>query len=178
MADHDRDWRADLVTAYPDLFHPEGDPPHAQGWPWVDDGWEDLLMRACRRIRAAVRAAGGSFAVTQIKEKYGTLRLYWTGSLSPEAAARVEEAVDLAEARSAVTCETCGEPGALYGGRWVTTRCAEHAEGRRPIAGQPGDDVQVIERVVGRRRNVLRRRYDRESDAFIYVSPPSRGRGE
>lgn len=72
MADRDRDWRADLVTAYPDLFHPVGDPPHAQGWPWVDEGWEDLLMRACWRIRAAVRADGGSFAVGRYFGNRGT----------------------------------------------------------------------------------------------------------
>jgi hypothetical protein len=70
-----------------------------------------LLERACVRIRAAVQADGGSFQLTQIKEKYATLRAYWHGALSPEADARVEEAVDLAEARSAVSCEICGEPG-------------------------------------------------------------------
>lgn len=172
MADRTRDWRADLVTAYPDLFNPTaGDPPTARGWPWVSDGWWDLLQRACDRIRRAVQADGGSFEVTQIKEKFGTLRFYWAGSLSPAAAARVEEAIDLAEARSAVTCEICGEPGLLHGGRWVTTRCAQHAEGRRAIEARPGDDIHVIERVVGKRRNVLRRRYDRESDSFVEVEP-------
>jgi hypothetical protein len=106
-----------------------------------------LLERACVRIRAAVQADGGSFQLTQIKEKYATLRAYWHGALSPEADARVEEAVDLAEARSAVSCEICGEPGLLHGPGWFTTRCAAHAEGRKPIEAQPGDDIQVIERV-------------------------------
>ena len=93
MAMHSADWRRALVEAYPDLFHPHGHPPVAQGWPEVGDGWEDLLRRACGRIREAVRADGGSFLTTQIKEKYGTLRFYWQGSLSPEAAAHVEEAI-------------------------------------------------------------------------------------
>jgi len=43
------------------------------------------------------------------KEKYATLRFYWEGALSPEANAKVEEIIDLAEARSACTCEVCGE---------------------------------------------------------------------
>ncbi|WP_426434092.1 hypothetical protein [Bradyrhizobium genosp. P] len=171
MADRVRDWRADLVAAYSDLFDPTaGDPPTARGWPYVDEGWRDLLERACVRIRTAVQADGGSLHVTQIMEKYGTLRFYWAGSLSPEANARVEEAIDLAEARSAVTCEICGEPGVLYGGRWVTTRCANHAEGRRPVQSEPGDQIYVFERVVGNRQDVLHRRYDREGDGFIDVT--------
>jgi hypothetical protein len=124
---------------------------------------------ACVRIWAAVQAHGGSFRATQIKEKYGTLRFYWDGDLSPRAAARVEEAIDLAEARSAVTCEICGQPGVLHGGRWVTTRCAQHAEGRRPVQTEAGDQIYVFERVVGQRRNILHRRYDRESDSFVDV---------
>lgn len=171
MADRSRDWRADLVTTYADLFQPVGDPPRAQGWPSVDDGWEDLLARACWRIRAAVLADGGSFHTIQVKEKFGTLRFYWEGDLSPETAAKVEEAVDLAEARSAVTCEVCGGPGRLHGGRWVTTRCGAHAEGRRPVRVQPGDDTYVFERVVGKRRSILHGRYDRESDTFVDVAP-------
>ncbi|MHC2462430.1 hypothetical protein [Bradyrhizobium embrapense] len=173
MADHTRDWRADLVTAYPDLFDPTAsDPPAARGWPWVEKGWRDLLERACVRIRAALEAEGGTFHATQIKEKFGTLRFYWEGTLSPRASARVEEAVDLAEARSAVTCEICGEPGVLHGDRWVTTRCSKHAEGRRPIETDPDDGIYVFERVVGTRREVRHRRYDRETDSFIDVDLP------
>jgi hypothetical protein len=174
MADRVRDWRTDLVTAYSDLFHPHGDPPTARGWPSVSDGWRDLLERACVRIRAAVQADAGTFHAAQIKEKFGTLRFYWEGALSQEAMALVEEAIDLAEARSACTCEICGEPGRLYGG-WVTTRCEAHAEGRRPIAAQPGDDIQVVERIVGKRRSVRRRRYDRETDTFKDIDPSSLG---
>ncbi|WP_128921297.1 hypothetical protein [Bradyrhizobium nanningense] len=37
----------------------------------------------------------------QIKQKYGTLYVYWDGTLSPEADALVEEAIALAEASSA-----------------------------------------------------------------------------
>ena len=175
MAGVVRNWRKDLIQAFPDLFHPVGDPPAAQGWPSVGDGWRDLLERACVRIRAAVQADGGSFQFTQIKQKYGTARLYWEGALSPEADARVEEAIDLAEARSAVTCEICGEEGRLYGPGWLTTRCAQHAEGRPPVEARPGDDIQVIERIDGGGRRTLRRQYDRDSDSFVDVDPSSAG---
>jgi hypothetical protein len=174
MAERGPNWRADLVTTYADLFHPAGDPPTAQGWPYIGEGWRDLLERACIRIRAVVQAGGGAFKFTQIKEKYGSARLYWTGTLSPEASDKVEEAIDLAEARSASTCDVCGELGRLYGGGWVTTRCATHAEGRQPVEARPGDDFHVIERIVGgRRRSLRRRRYDRDSDSFVDADPES-----
>jgi hypothetical protein len=171
------DWRQQLVEAHPDLFHPPADDPRAaQASPECGEGWRDLLERAFARIRAAVRADGGSFKVTQIKEKYGTLRLYWEGSLSSEADAMVEEAIDLAEARSASTCEICGEAGQLYGPGWLATRCAAHAEGRRPVEIRPGfENIHIEERFVGDRRVVRCRRYDRETDSFIDVDPSSLG---
>lgn len=69
-------WRLELVESYPDLFHPVCDPPAAQGWPFVDNGWRGLLARACARIRTAVQAKGETFRATQIKETFGTL-FYW-----------------------------------------------------------------------------------------------------
>jgi hypothetical protein len=171
-----RDWRIELVLAYPELFHPVGDPPAATGWPSVGDGWRDLLERACARIRAAVRADGGAFHATQIKEKYGTLRFYWEGALSREAEAAVDEATELAEARSACTCEICGAEGRLYGPGWLTTRCTAHTEGRQPVEIKPHlQNVHIEGRIVGGQRVVRCRRYDRATDSFIEIPPGSLG---
>jgi hypothetical protein len=169
------DWRAELIEAHPDLFHPPVDDPRvAQGSPECGEGWRDLLERAFARIRAAVQVDGGSFKITQIKEKYATLRLYWKGALSPEADAQVEDAVDLAEARSACTCELCGEEGRLYrAGGVLMTRCADHAQGSA-VEIRPGfENIHIEERFVGDRRVVRCRRYDRETDSFIDVDPSS-----
>ena len=81
----ERDWRDELVLAYPDLFHPAGDPPAVQAVPDVGDGWRDLLERACARIPVATQADGGTFKATQIREKFGTLRFDRDGRLSPVA---------------------------------------------------------------------------------------------
>jgi hypothetical protein len=176
MAGVVRDWRVELVGAYHDLFHPVGDLPAAQGWPEVGDGWRDLLQRACTRIRTAVQADGGTFHATQIKEKYGTLRFYWDGALSSAADGWVLEAIALAEARSACTCEICGEPGRLHGPGWLTTRCPAHAEARTPVEIRPGfENVRIEERYVGDRCVVRCRRYDRETDSFSDFDPASLG---
>lgn len=170
-------WRAALIEAYPDLFRSSsGSPGMSQGLPECGDGWQNLLQRACARIRTAVAVDGGSFRATQVKEKFGTLRFYWDGSLSAEADALVEHAIDLAEARSACTCETCGEEGRLYRkGGWLLTRCAAHAEGNLVESEARFANVQVMERIVAKRREVLARRYDRATDSFISIDPRSLG---
>ncbi|MCA1411719.1 hypothetical protein I6F30_11285 [Bradyrhizobium sp. NBAIM20] len=54
---------------------------------------------------------------------------------------------------------------------WLTTRCEARAEGLRPIAAaQPGDDIQVMV-CSRRRRQALRRHYNRETDVFVDVGP-------
>lgn len=172
-----RDWRFELIEAHAGLFGSVDDPPRAQGWPEVGEGWRDLLDRMCVRIRAAVQAGDATFKFSQIKEKYGTLRVYWDGTLSSSANARVEEAIALAEARSACTCEVCGDEGRLYEAGYVLmTRCTAHAQGR-PVESRPGgDNIYIVHRLADRRiRSVQCRRYDRETDSFLDVDPRDLG---
>jgi len=60
--------------------------------------------------------------VSQVKEKFGTLRFYYDGG---------DECIDgmvrMAEAMSAVTCEVCGDAGQLRGRGWYYTSCDKHA---------------------------------------------------
>lgn len=176
MARSEGDWRGALVRANPDLFHPAGDPAAVQAFPGVGDGWRDLLDRACARIRTAILADGGTIQATEIKEKCGALRFYWDGTLSPVAASRVKELVDLAEARPACTCEVCGEVGQPYGNRWLTTRCMAHANELSPVEVRRGfENMLIEERFAGDRRVMRCRRYDRESDSFIEVDPTAFG---
>ncbi|WP_240543261.1 hypothetical protein [Bradyrhizobium canariense] len=166
-----------LVEAYPDLFRPPVSIPEgAQGWPEAADGWQDLIERACQRIRAAL-SEGDRFHFQQIKQKYGTLRIYWTGRLSAATEHRVLEVIDLAEARSACTCELCGNEGSLYrSGGVLMTRCAEHSQGRQ-VEIRPGfENLLVVYRFVdGRLRAVRCRRYERANDLFEEVDPAGQG---
>lgn len=174
MARSVRDWRNALVEAHPRLFHvAAGKPGTVQGYPECGEGWRDLLDRACIRVEAAL-ANGGTFTAEQIKQKLGTLRFYWGGCLSTEAEAKVEEAIDLAEARSACTCETCGKVGRLFhdNGCYLTA-CDQHAKGH-PVAEKPGWENITIARVVGHSSKtviVKRRRYVRETDSFVDADP-------
>jgi hypothetical protein len=166
-----QNWRIEFMEAHPRLFW--GAP---QGYAECGDGWRDLLERCCVRIEAAL-TEGDQFTAEDIKSKYGTLRFYWGGRLSDAAKAQVEEAIELAEARSACTCETCGAPGRLYDrGGWLATVCPEHARGE-PVPIEAGrENLRIVGRLVeGRLRIVSCRRYDRDADAFVDVDPATVG---
>ena len=60
--------------------------------------------------------------VTQVKEKFGTLRFYTHGTTDEQHAY-----ITFAECMSASTCEVCGARGRRRGHMWVRTRCREHA---------------------------------------------------
>ncbi|GLR98972.1 hypothetical protein ACVIU7_005480 [Bradyrhizobium liaoningense] len=112
--------------------------------------------------------------ILQIKEKYGTLRVYWCGKLSQHSRQGVEWVVALAEARSATTCEQCGEEGRLYrAGAVPMTRCLAHAKGQSVPIKAGLENVHIVQKVVDGRLTVACRRYDRDTDSFIDVGPLS-----
>jgi hypothetical protein len=53
---------------------------------------------------------GGLLRFTQIEDKYGTARLYWEGALSEEAEQKVDEAINLAQARSPASASSAANP--------------------------------------------------------------------
>jgi hypothetical protein len=58
---------------------------------------------------------------SQVKEKFGTLRFYYTGGDDV-----IDGMVQMAEAMSSVTCEECGASGKTNDGGWLSTRCEAH----------------------------------------------------
>ena len=61
----------------------------------------------------------------QVKEKFGTLRFYYTGGDD-----YIDGMVSLAESLTGVTCESCGNVGERRGGGWVHTYCTPCEEAR------------------------------------------------
>lgn len=105
---------------------------------WFPPGWLELMRQLCSQLDASLDDAQvARFEVTQVKEKFGTLRFYFAvdgrGSLNvdvlsaqghqrfetvPRLSAdfplqRVNELIKAAEAQSAVTCAICGAAGVL-----------------------------------------------------------------
>jgi hypothetical protein len=95
------------------------------------DGWFEILNQLMGNIQHHIdwrnkkEEVVTQVTLDQVKEKFGTLRFYYTGGDDI-----IDGMVRMAESMSGVTCETCGSPGQRRGGGWVTTLCKEHAEAR------------------------------------------------
>lgn len=174
-------WQSQLVARHPDLFNQESnDRVTTPGYPTTGDGWRDLVETAIGRIAIAVAAVpSGSLKIGQIKEKFGRLRLYLDkrNSLPEATCAAIDEAICLAEARSACTCETCGAEGRLYDkGGYMFTACDQHAQGKA-VEVRPGrENVHIVRSLKdGKLSIVTCRRYVRETDTFVDVAPSELG---
>ena len=86
-------------------------------------GWVDLLIAA----HTCVAELGGDFRWSQIKEKFGGIRLYFDGDVGNAG----REIVMIAEyVLRFCICETCGAPGRKRNsGGWLSTQCDAHAPG-------------------------------------------------
>lgn len=84
----------------------ETDTPYLLGFP--DSGWERLFLLYCMHLRPHLLAANHleSFQFTQLKEKYGSMRLYDTGAPNSAYAEGLER---IYEYLGTVVCSRCGE---------------------------------------------------------------------
>jgi hypothetical protein len=82
----------------------------------IGDGWEPLFRRLCVDLQIHKQ-----LAFSQLKEKWGALRVYTTGG------AGVRERLAEAESESLGTCEKCGEDGRLAAtsSGWQFVTCQE-----------------------------------------------------
>jgi len=101
------------------------------------DGWFNILDQLMGNIQHHIdwknqqkekfdRGEGcPQVTLDQVKEKFGTLRFYYTGGDD-----YISGMVRLAESMTGVTCESCGNTGERRGGGWVHTYCTPCEEAR------------------------------------------------
>lgn len=84
------------------------------------DGWYNLLDKLFSDIVKICDEKNIEIPkVTQIKEKFGSLRFY-VGATTEE----IHQLIGEAEAESYVTCEVCGSPGSIVKNHgWIMVRC-------------------------------------------------------
>jgi hypothetical protein len=90
------------------------------------DGWFNIIHSMCHAIESHLKRKDPrpEYEFVQIKEKFGTLRVYDNGH--DEYIAGVTR---MAENMSAFTCEVTGNPGSMCRkGFWYRTLCEEQAE--------------------------------------------------
>lgn len=90
----------------------------------IGKGWLSIVEELNQRLAKI----DPGYEIHQIKEKFGALRYYAmpSRSLFNEVREEFRVLVHEAEAKSAVTCEICSEPGTITGPRWLKCRCEDH----------------------------------------------------
>lgn len=94
------------------------------------DGWNSIIFHALKKFECLERKENVQIHVSDIKEKYGTLRIYASVDATDSDNAdkvfeNVEQIIDKAEQESEFTCMYCGQLGTLREGNWLLTLCDE-----------------------------------------------------
>jgi len=92
-----------------------------------DIGWFEIIENALAKILEISYEEDETIHVTQIKEKFGGLRIYYFTSIEDEdRLLRLSEVVYKAENMSYTVCEVCGDAGKPNKKGWIKTLCPEH----------------------------------------------------
>lgn len=158
-----------LVEKYPDLFRDVNRSPRESLMCFGcehGDGWYDIIDNLCGYVTylqnnvsyylglkgSVDKGFDGCFRCpkvifTQIKEKYGTLRVYWNfeeienydeiksnlkdpnelDECIKRYSNTIDSVINFCEYLSSKTCEMTGKPGKLYSKGWCVTLCKEEA---------------------------------------------------
>ena len=111
----DNNFNKELTARYPfllprNVFTDEISEDYDYSWTRLDEveeGWKELFLQMCKEIRDALIEANylDKFRFSQIKEKWGALRIYHFGA--PQ---KVIDIIRKYEKLSARTCVQCGKP--------------------------------------------------------------------
>jgi hypothetical protein len=134
----DQELQNQLFEKYPDLFSNKDKDIMSSCMAWgieCNNGWYDIISSVCWMIRGHednivwqtkhkqktdpdYQSDYFPVKFDQVKEKYGGLRLYFSGGDE-----YVEGLVSMAEAMSYKICEVCGNKGKPNEGGWISTFC-------------------------------------------------------
>lgn len=127
-----------LYDKYPDLFSNKDKDIRSSCMAWgieCGDGWYDILSSICFMIKqhedndrwqteykqqkdATYTSDYVPVKFDQIKQKYGGLRIYFSGGDN-----YIEGLVSMAESFSYKICEVCGNKGQPNENGWISTLC-------------------------------------------------------
>lgn len=115
-----------LVQKYPKIFADRHGSPQSTAMCWgfeCDDGWYWLIDNMCNHIQKYIDLNKVPQVIaTQVKQKFGTLRFYYTGGDE-----KIHGIVSHTEWLSGTICEECGtheHVGTTIG--WNVTLCKTH----------------------------------------------------
>lgn len=112
--------------AYPLLMHQQDDNSFNRFGLEVGPGWYPLIFEMFGFMDDLQQRSGKAVSISQIKEKFGTLRIHCR---MPCESVEQELIEDVFECLSAKTCDFCGSEGRIgsHKGLWAT-RCDKHRD--------------------------------------------------
>lgn len=152
-----KELEAQLVKDFPLCFGDYGKDMKQSCMYWgceCGDGWEGIIREACAKAEPLiatwikVHEHDADFNIdfaprfAQVKEKFGTLRLYFT--TYPEG---IDEIEMEAERKSETACEKCGKLGKLRGQGWLYTSCLKHTK------EEDLDSLEIVEEASIKKEN-------------------------
>lgn len=91
-----------------------------------DEGWKNLIELALyEMVRNSDEKDIPYFQVTQVKEKFGGLRIYYNTRVDTPKETRgiIHGVISTLEDISYKTCEMCGRPGTIRKTKWIRVLC-------------------------------------------------------
>ena len=128
---HHIDWK-DKQREYARKYNEMATQAKAGNFDLFEESMKDTVNLEYKEKRLAEIVAGDfrkvpesipQVTLDQVKEKFGTLRFYYTGGDD-----EISGMVRMAESMSGVTCEECGNPGERRGSGWIYTACDTHTK--------------------------------------------------
>jgi hypothetical protein len=141
---HHIDWK-DKQREYARKYNEMATQAKAGNFDLFEESMKDTVNLEYKEKRLAEIVAGDfrtvpesipQVTLDQVKEKFGTLRFYYTGGDD-----EISGMVRMAESMSGVTCEECGNPGERRGSGWIYTACDTHT---KPEHLENGDNNEPI----------------------------------
>ena len=112
----------ELIKKHPKIFRQKDLPMTHTAMCWgieCGPGWYHLIDELCDQLQHMTdNRDHPQVEFIQVKEKFGTLRVYTSGESDLQF-----EIIRIFEDLSGRTCESCGKPGELRNGGWMTTLC-------------------------------------------------------
>lgn len=149
----EKDLEQQLATRFPSYFRDMNGDPVKTCMAWGCDhgnGWYRLLYQTCLKIEEALKDDPNkdNFHFNQVKEKFGTLRIYWSCGNKT-----VSNIIDDAEDQSGTICEVCGSTDEVEteGPGWLTTHCKDcKASGAKPEDARRRHlaDLEVLKKAI------------------------------
>lgn len=127
-----RQWRKAMIEKYPylqprnvftDKISEDYDYTYIIGEYGLPEGWFELFLQMCEDIREPLIKSNylDKFRFTQIKEKYGSMRVYTSGTIR-----EVNDIIAKYEFLSQQACCICGKPATTRTYGWICPYCFDH----------------------------------------------------